>query len=80
MVEYHSVKDYDIAALTTQMLDPAIDALNEAIAEEDKTLFRKRHEALRAACNACHHATRHGYVQIVVPNRSAYPGQSFAPR
>lgn len=79
VAEYRSVDSYDIAELTGQMLDPAIEGLNEAIAAEDIALFRSRHEALRTACNACHQVTHHGYVQVVVPERSAYPGQRFEP-
>jgi hypothetical protein len=79
VVEYRSVEEYDLAALTREMLDPAIAALNDAIAAENGTMFRKRHAALRDACNACHHATRHGQVHVIVPGRSAYPGQQFRP-
>lgn len=77
--EYAGVKDYNVGMLTAQMLEPAVASLNKAIKAQDTDLFRVRYGELMSTCNACHQATRHGYIQVASPEQAGSLGQRFPP-
>lgn|SRR5690554_5907357 len=60
---------------------PAVDAVADAIDDENYERFLAGYTALTATCNACHAAVGYEPVRIIVPESSdhPYPGQQFTP-
>ena len=59
---YH---DYPIGPLTTQMLMPAVELLEEAVDDADWAASEQRFGAMLEACNTCHVASGQAAVRIV---------------
>jgi len=78
VTEYRSVKKYDIAALTQTMLWPVLNHLDSAVEAKDPAAFQKAYETLVNTCNACHHATQHGFVKIVEPDTPTHRNQQYS--
>jgi cytochrome c553 len=77
VIEYRGVKDYDVAALTQSMLWPVLSSLDSAVEAQDPSAFRSAYESLVNTCNACHHATQHGFVKIVQPDTPTHANQQY---
>ena len=60
---------YDIGNLTEKMLLPAIERLEES---NDSINFSKNYQLLIKACNSCHIATDHSYIEISIPKNNPY--------
>ena len=76
-LEHRGVKDYDVAALTQSMLWPVLSSLDSAVEAQDPSAFRSAYEPLVNTCNACHHATQHGFVKIVQPDTPTHGNQQY---
>ncbi len=70
---------HEVGPLVEQWLLPAVERVGEAIEAADGAAFGPAYGELVTACNACHAATDHGFIQIVVPDGNPYPSQSFTP-
>lgn len=71
---------YDIRRFTTLFLDPTIEPVEEALAGNNWELMRERTIKMIDACNSCHNATSHGFVQIT-PGFDTNPyNQDFSPK
>lgn len=76
----------DVGEAIEELFEPRLEGVEAAIAaqalspnaEDARALFEARYRVLVEGCNACHEATDHGYIRIVVPETSGYPNQSFA--
>lgn len=79
VAEYRPVEEYDVAELTRQMLKPALQGVGSAIASQDAQAFQSAYTTLVNTCNACHHASQHGFVQIVEPDEPTHKNQKYAP-
>jgi hypothetical protein len=55
---------YDIAQLMGLFLDPTIEPVETALADRDWDKVRQRTIELVDACNSCHNATSHGFIEI----------------
>ncbi|TYP93389.1 hypothetical protein LX73_1093 [Fodinibius salinus] len=55
---------YDIARFMKLFLDPTIQPVEDALANKNWEAARKRTIDMVNACNSCHNATSHGFVQI----------------
>ena len=62
-----------------EIIDPALDSVNVAIAKQDTALFRSAYRSLTNSCNSCHQATDHGFNVITVPTSPPFSDQRFAP-
>ena len=70
-----------ISELEAKMLLPALAPIYPAIEARDALAFDRQYRAVVGACNACHVATQHAYLQIAVPNEGAGPwNQRFGPQ
>lgn len=49
------------------LLKTALPQVGDAIKKKDQALFKKRIEALRAACTGCHAAEKHAFIKIGLP-------------
>jgi len=67
----------EIGPLVEAMLLPAVERAEGAVASGERTAFADAYAGLVDACNACHQATAHGFVEVVVPERPAYTGQAY---
>lgn len=55
---------HEIKALTTEMLGPQVEALDQAVEGREWSTVEARLRDLETACNQCHGATEHGFVRI----------------
>lgn len=55
---------YDIARFMTLFLDPVIPPVESALANTDWNETRRQVQELVNACNTCHNATAHGFVEV----------------
>ena len=65
-----------VGEMAGAMLNPALQRLR-ALDFKDPAAFEKEYVALVETCNACHAATKHGFVKIKVPKTPTYQNQSF---
>lgn len=67
-----------------QPLSPLVEALLLPAVERAESAsgvpaaFDEAYAGLVASCNACHAASAHGFIEVVVPERPGYPSQRFA--
>ncbi|MBL4836640.1 MAG: hypothetical protein JKY34_03600 [Kordiimonadaceae bacterium] len=69
---------YDEAVLFEQMLFPAIADLNKTVEAKDWASFNDGYVDLIATCNACHGATAHEYIRIIIPTSPIYNNQDYS--
>ena len=55
---------YDIARFMRVFYDPAVEPIEEALANRNWEQVRERTIEMVQACNSCHNATAHGFVRI----------------
>lgn len=55
---------YDISRFMKMMMDPTIEPIETALANRDWEKVRKRTITMIDACNSCHNATSHGFIEI----------------
>jgi hypothetical protein len=71
---------HQVGELVKTMLEPAIEALEDAVKAQNAGLFAERYTTLIATCNACHVATEHAYVRVTAPDLTINPwAQDFTP-
>ena len=59
---------------------PALENLERAMkSSSDPAAPITAYENVVGACNTCHEATKHGFIQIAVPSQPALTNQIFAP-
>lgn len=59
------------------MLNPTLDALNDAIQKKDPTLFNSSYLLLTNTCNNCHKAVDFGFNIVKVPDSPPFSNQAF---
>jgi len=69
-----------VAELVDAAVSQPMNAVDAAIKAQDPQKFAAAYAQLTAGCNACHTAVEHPFVQIKVPDASAFPDQDFNPR
>jgi hypothetical protein len=69
--------DLPIDKMVKAILEPRLDAVDQAIKGRDKGGFAKTYAELTAGCNQCHRAAKHEFIVIQVPKGAAYPDQGF---
>jgi hypothetical protein len=68
---------FDISNLSKNMIVPVLNSLKQSISNEDIEGFRNNYLTLVNNCNACHAATRHGFLKITLPERNSTTNQQF---
>ncbi|HLD53234.1 MAG TPA: hypothetical protein VJA82_08020 [Sediminibacterium sp.] len=61
------------------MINPAIDSVNNAIKQQNKSLFKSSYTLLTNTCNNCHKATEHEFNVVTIPSHPPTSNQSFKP-
>jgi hypothetical protein len=59
------------------ILNPTLDALNDAIQKKDPTLFNSSYLLLTNTCNNCHKAVDFGFNIVKVPDSPPFSNQAF---
>ena len=81
IASYQAVwNDFPIAKLIEANLEPLLNALDQAIKDQNPTSFKQAYDKVTAACNSCHQATNNGFVAIRTPMAQDFPDQEFRPR
>jgi hypothetical protein len=75
----HVRKDgVEVSKLISTMLPPAMDAVSQAVTARDPARFRRGYQTMVGTCNACHAASKHGFIRIATPTGApTYWNQSF---
>lgn len=55
---------YDIARFMKMFLDPTLEPVETALANKNWEQVRKRTIDMISACNSCHNATNHGFIEV----------------
>lgn len=79
--ETASIESYDgypVGKLVESLLMPAFNQLEAAIKSGKRKVISENYDRLIDSCNACHHATQHGFITIVRSTDNPFM-QSFAP-
>jgi len=78
--ELHPVyREVQVAALLGEMTHPAVEALEDAVEEEDRAAFVEAYDRLTAACNACHTASDRAALVIQRPTAPPLTNLRFSP-
>lgn len=71
-----------VAMLAQRLLIPRLDAVQQAIKEQDPKKFKAAYVQLTGACNSCHKGVGRPEISIMVPppqGAGSYADQQFAP-
>ncbi|RBP28453.1 hypothetical protein DFR65_10770 [Oceanihabitans sediminis] len=61
-----------------EILNPAIESIEDAIEKKDLELFKRSYILLTNACNKCHQATGYEFNRVKVPEISNFSNQDFS--
>jgi len=75
----HKDSPQPLRDLVPELIDAPLAQLRGAIDARDKRRFEGAFDALTAACNACHQATRFGFNVVQRPTANPYTNQRFEP-
>jgi len=73
----HKTVPGSVPRLTADMMDGPLDAIELAVKAGDKDAFAQRYDALTASCNACHEASKFGFLRVVRPSTNPFTNQDF---
>jgi len=59
------------------MIEPAIDSVDDAIANKNTRKFNESYSLLTNSCNNCHQATKHEFNIIKIPDNQPFINQDF---
>jgi len=68
-----------LAKLITDISEPALTQVGDAIKAENSAAFLRTFDKLTQACNSCHQAAGFGFIVIRVPTASPFSNQLFPP-
>jgi hypothetical protein len=77
---YPTFQNVDMAQLIQQISNPALDAMDKAVAAKDRRKFKAEFAKLTDACNSCHQQTGVGFIKIRVPTKSPHSNQVLEPK
>ena len=68
-----------ITPLIKTLLEPAVENMEKSTEQKSVEEFRKSYTAMVQNCNACHAATEHGFIRIIVPDQPSIRNQDYKP-
>ncbi len=87
--EIHELQEFfdDIKAIypdreetqSISVIGPGLIAVNNAINQQNIEEFKQGYITLTNACNTCHQATEHDFIQIIIPTSPSFSNQDFTP-
>jgi hypothetical protein len=80
IVELHPVyREVRVAELLSEMTTPAVEALEDAVEEEDRAAFVEGYDDLTVACNACHIGSDRAAIVIQRPTAPPFTNLRYRP-
>lgn len=82
MENIEDIKSYETERKESKlidMIDPAIDSINQAIRKKDPTLFKSSYVLLTNTCNNCHKAAEFEFNIVKIPDIQSFSNQDFRP-
>jgi cytochrome c553 len=76
---HQTYENVPVAALIAKLTPAPLEAIGKAIKGKSVANFARSFDSLTAACNTCHRAANHGFIQIRRPRGSAFSNQKFEP-
>ena len=70
-------KNVPVTQLVKVIIEPALAKVEAAIADKNVGAFKTAYGTLTAACNSCHKAARHDFLEIIVPTADPFSDQHF---
>jgi hypothetical protein len=64
-------------AQSLNLIDPAMDSIDNAIKQNNSIAFKNSFTLLTATCNNCHQTTNHAFNVIKVPETPPFSNQEF---
>ena len=61
------------------MIHPGLEAVEKAVSEQNSDIFKSSYQTLTNACNTCHKATKHEFINITIPTAPSYTNQDYKP-
>jgi thymidylate synthase len=80
MESFDAIKKYQAERKESQMVDmiqPAIDSINNAIQKRNTILFKSSYNLLTNTCNNCHHAVQFEFNVVRIPEVQSFSNQDF---
>ncbi len=68
-----------LAEVMPAIMNPAVDAVQAALAKHDRAAFAKAYDGLSAACNACHATAGVGFLHLQRPRTPLLDNLRYAP-
>ncbi|HET6723369.1 MAG TPA: hypothetical protein VFH07_11485 [Chitinophagaceae bacterium] len=59
------------------ILEPSLDAVNDALQKKDSALFNSSYILLTNSCNNCHKAVNFGFNIVKIPDKPPFSNQAF---
>lgn len=60
------------------IIEPALEAMDEAVDNQNLSQFKEEYINLTNACNTCHKATGYEFISIQTPTLPSYTNQDFS--
>jgi hypothetical protein len=76
---HHDSEDIAMGAAIKVHMRPGLYALEQSIARREAAEFRDAFDRLTQGCNACHRASKHGFIVIQEPTQQPYSNQAWRP-
>jgi hypothetical protein len=76
---YPVVYGVSVAPAIEALIGREIPDIGKTIEAQDRVAFTVTYDRLTAACNACHHATKHAFIVIQQPISPPLNNQSYGP-
>lgn len=76
--EVEDFKGVPVAKLVDNTLEPAVERMEKAVDEGDRSAIDAAYEGLLGSCNNCHDAAEYGFIHVERRRDNPYI-QSFAP-
>ncbi len=70
-------KNVPVAQLVKEIIQPALNKVDAAIAGENVAAFKTAYGVLTAACNSCHTMAQREFLEIKVPRADPFSDQNF---
>ncbi|MGH2566520.1 MAG: hypothetical protein ACRDE5_18520, partial [Ginsengibacter sp.] len=80
MESIDDIKKYETERKESQMIDmiqPAIDSINNAIQQKNMLLFKNSYILLTNTCNNCHRANQFEFNVVKIPDTQTFSNQDF---
>jgi hypothetical protein len=76
---FPTFEEVPVGQMVKTITETTVADVEKAIAARNGKAFAGAFDALTQSCNACHQATKHGFIAIQRPKQNPYANQAFTP-